>query len=419
VVRSPLSRRFAGPAADAGIARLALVIGLAAVIVTGGGTAALLSGTQTRLTAIGSSAAPRPTPAPPAPVVAIAGQRVAQSGVTVPWQHPLSLAVTEGTLRSVTATGPLGAVAGTLTRTRWTGRTTLLPSSAYVLHAVVADRDGKLTRLNRTVHSSAAENVLHANLSPDGLTVGVGSPVIVRLDQAVTGPAARAALLQRLHVATSPEVEGAWHFYNSYEVHYRPREYWAPGTNVQVQADLRRFRVPGTTTWGSDIPRSTSFTIGDSLISTVDITAHTMAVTRNGQLLRVLPVSTGRAIYPTKGGVHIILTVEKEHLYDSSTVGIPTDGPDGYYEKLPFSMRISNAGAFVHANPATVKYQGRQNVSHGCINLSLDDAHWFYSLSHRGDVVDVIHAVIAPVVSDAGMADWNYTWEQWKAGNLA
>jgi hypothetical protein len=32
--------------------------------------------------------------------------------------------------------------------------------------------------------------------------------------------------------------------------------------------------------------------------------------------------------------------------------------------------------------------------------------------------VDIIHAVVKPVTWDAGMADWNYTWAQWQAGNL-
>ena len=99
-------------------------------------------------------------------------------------------------------------------------------------------------------------------------------------------------------------------------------------------------------------------------------------------------------------------------------MGIPTASPDGYYEKLPYSMRISYGGAFVHANPATVKYQGRLNVSHGCINLSLADAKWFYEVSHRGDVVDIVHAAVGPVLYDPGMADWNYSWEAWQKGNL-
>lgn len=64
-------------------------------------------------------------------------------------------------------------------------------------------------------------------------------------------------------------------------------------------------------------------------------------------------------------------------------------------------MRISTGGAFVHANPATIGVQGRLNVSHGCVNIS----------------VDVIHAVVKPVLWDAGMADGNDTWAEWKAGS--
>jgi hypothetical protein len=81
-------------------------------------------------------------------------------------------------------------------------------------------------------------------------------------------------------------------------------------------------------------------------------------------------------------------------------------------------VRISNGGAFVHANPATVRYQGSTNVSHGCVNASVEDAHWFYDNTHLGDIVNVIHAAIGPTRWDAGMADWNYSWETWQKGNL-
>lgn len=353
-------------------------------------------------------------------MLALSGQQSPTAGaLKVPWKGPLTLAVTNGTLRSVTATGPQGAVAGRLEATRWTGTTSLLPSSTYALHAVVADAAGGTSDIERKVTTSAATTVLHTSLSPDGDSpVGVGSPVILRLDHPLRSATARAALLKHLTVTTTPAVAGAWRFFSSTELHYRPATYWQPGTTVQVKADLRSWRVPGTDTWGSSHVTTAGFHVGDSLISTVDISAHTMTVRRNGQVLRTVPVSTGRDKYPTKGGVHIVLTVEREHLYNSATVGIPTASPDGYFEKLPYSMRISNGGAFVHANPATVKYQGHLNVSHGCVNLSLADAKWFYTISQRGDIVDIIHAVVAPVLSDPGMADWNYSWASWQAGSL-
>jgi lipoprotein-anchoring transpeptidase ErfK/SrfK len=144
-----------------------------------------------------------------------------------------------------------------------------------------------------------------------------------------------------------------------------------------------------------------------------------MTVTRNGKVVHTMKVSTGRDKYPTKGGVHIVLVREKKHLYNSATVGIPTASPDGYYEFLPWSVRISNGGAFVHANPATARVQGITNVSHGCVNTSIVDAKWFYDNSKLGDIVNVIHAAVGPLRTDAGMSDWNYTWAEWKAGNLS
>ena len=401
------------PRPEAGLAKIALVMGLAGVVVVGGGAAALLStGGSAVSSAGGLASSPRPTP-PPA--------RVALVGATsgkVTWAKPLSLAITGGTLTAVTATGPGGAaLAGAVTPTRWTSTSTLLPSSRYALHATYTDSDGSTKTLDRTVRTSKPDHVLSANFYPHG-AVGVGQPLVVTFSRKVQGVEARTAVLKRLQVTTSPAVPGAWRFYNSYEAHFRPAQYWAPGTTVEARADLAGLRLPGTGTWGQTNPETSTMRIGDALVSTVDITAHTMTVRKNGAVLRTLPVSTGRDKYPTKGGVHIILTVEREHLYNSGTVGIPTAGPDGYYEKLPYSMRISNGGAFVHANPATVKYQGRLNVSHGCVNLSLADAKWFYEVSHRGDVVDIIHAVIPPVLSDAGMSDWNYSWATWQQGNL-
>ncbi len=416
-------RRAGAPAGDAGATRLVVLVVAAVLLVVGGTTAGVLAAGSSRTRTVHQAAghsAPSLPPAP-TPTLAIAGVSAGagSSRATVSWRQPLSLQVTDGTLTSVTASGPQGAVAGTLTATGWTGTGSLLPSSTYTVHADVRDTAGASHPLVRTLVTTAPEHLLTFSLSPGtGSVVGVGQPIVLQLDRSVQGRAARAALLAHLRVTTVPAAQGAWHYYNAYEVHYRPRTYWQPGTKVTVVADLRTFHLPGTGTWGSTSTSTRVFSIGDSLISTVDITAHTMSVRRNGQLLRTLPVSTGRDKYPTKGGVHIVLSVEREQLYDSSTVGIPTAGPDGYYEKLPYSMRISNAGAFVHANPATVKYQGRLNVSHGCVNLSLADAKWFYEQSHRGDIVDVVHAVIPPVLWDAGMADWNLSWADWSAGNL-
>ena len=401
---------------DAGLARVPLVITVALFVVVGVGSAFAFTGPSSTQAALRASAGVSAAPTPSAPPVVVAVNSTSRSSVA--WSRPITLSVTDGTVRAMRATGPDGALAGTLSPTGWTSTGRLVPSSTYRLMATVADSRGTSRSVARTVTTNPPDKILRVTLSPDLRTVGVGTPIIAQFNHPVSGAAARAEVLDRLKVTASPAVAGAWRWINSYEAHYRGPEYWASGTKVSVKADLYRLQLPGTGTWGAEGAHTADFRVGDALVSTVDVTAHTMTVTKNGVVLRTLPVSTGRDKYPTKGGVHIVLELQKEQTFDSSTVGIPTASPDGYFEKLPYSVRISNGGAFVHANPATVRFQGVQNVSHGCVNLSLSDAAWYFSVAHRGDVVDIVNAAVPPVQSDPGMQDWNMPFSQWEQGNL-
>jgi lipoprotein-anchoring transpeptidase ErfK/SrfK len=405
---------FRSPRNDAGLTKIALVLGLAGTVVVGAGGAALLSSSgNPDSSAVGIDGAPTPLPTPG---FAVTGSR----GATVPWSTPLTFSVTDATITSLSVASTTGVpLEGALTSvTSWASNSTLLPSTAYRLRASIKDRQGKTSTVDRVIRSSAATQVVHASVSPGKGVFGIGQPVIVRFDQKIKGAAARAAVIARLKVTTAPSVEGAWRWYNSFEVHYRGHQYWPSGATISTTASLAGLRVPGTDIWGAMTPVAKTFSIDRAFVSTVDIAKHTMTTTLDGKVVRVIKVSTGRDIYPTKGGVHIVLTREKSHTYNSGTVGIPTAGPGGYYEKLPWSMRISNGGAFVHANPDTVGVQGIRNVSHGCVNTSVADARWFYDNTHLGDIVNVINAVVKPVQSDAGMYDWNYTWDEWRAGNL-
>jgi lipoprotein-anchoring transpeptidase ErfK/SrfK len=338
---------------------------------------------------------------------------------TVPWSAPLRVEASHGTLASVSVLDPSGKpLSGSAqTPTSWTSSSTLIPSEIYHLQIGLRSPDGHTNVVVRTVQASAAAQLLQATVSPDGGTYGIGQPVIVQFNRPVNGRAARQAVQGRLAVVSTPAVEGAWRWYSPTEVHYRGRSYWPSGATIQVTAALSGLRLAGTDVWGASHAIHTQYLIDQAFIATVDVTAHVMTVTRGGRTIRVIKVSTGRDKYPTKGGVHIVLTRQKVQTYDSATVGIPRASPDGYFEKLPWSMRISNGGAFVHANPATVGVQGRLNVSHGCVNTSVVDAKWFYTNSHLGDIVTIIHAGVPPQQTDEGMFDWNYTWPQWQRGS--
>ena len=68
----------------------------------------------------------------------------------------------------------------------------------------------------------------------DGGTFGVGQPIVARFDDSVD----KAAAERTLSVTTTPAVEGSWSWVSDREVHWRPQNYWAPGTKVTVEAKI-------------------------------------------------------------------------------------------------------------------------------------------------------------------------------------
>lgn len=346
----------------------------------------------------------------PTPVLALPG---AGADGRVAWAQPLTVTVTDGELVEVAVTGPSdGDLPGGLADpTTWRSTATLTPDTPYDVMALVRDGSGTQRWQPAMATTVPAEKTVTAALSPgDGTVVGVGMPVVVRLDGPVKEPAARAALVERLTVTSTPAVEGAWRWVTADELHYRPAQFWATGTKVSVSTDLSRLPLPGGV-WGDGV-RTSSYTVGDALVSTVDVAAKTMTVRRNGQVLRVLPASMGNAQFPTRNGTHLVLEKFASKVLDSSTVGLPGE----YLTKVDSAVRLTYSGTFTHSAPWSVKDQGVRNVSHGCINLSPADAKWFYDQARRGDVVEIVNSTVGPKLSDPGAVDWNIPFEEWKRG---
>jgi lipoprotein-anchoring transpeptidase ErfK/SrfK len=332
---------------------------------------------------------------------------------TARWDAPLTVTAHAGTLRAVALVDPRGElVSGHLDGGTWTSTGDLVPGATYRVMGRVTDGGGSTRTLDAQVRTTDATRTVHATLSPAGdRVVGIGLPAIVTLDRSVTDPDDRAALEGRLQVTTDPVSPGAWRWMSSKELHYRGPAYWTKGTRITVRSDLTGLKLHDGV-WGEGI-RETTFSIGSAVIATVDVQKLTMAVTVDGALVRTVKVSTGRDKYPTKGGVHLVLEKVKVEVMDSATVGIPRNSPDGYFEKVPNSVRISYGGAFVHSASWSVRDQGVRNVSHGCVNISPADAAWFFDLVKRGDIVDIRNAKAPPLLSDPGMSDWNIPYSQW------
>jgi lipoprotein-anchoring transpeptidase ErfK/SrfK len=307
------------------------------------------------------------------------------------------------------------ALRGTLASDGSTWRSTgpLAPGTRYQVAVTAADAAGAPTRKLSSFTTLSPSRVLSTSIMPlDGQTVGVGMPLAVWFNHPV---ADRAAVERRLKVETSSGVEGAWRWFNDREIHYRPEEFWPAGERVTLNVGLAGVKA-GPGTWGV-ANRTIHFTVEDSHVSIVDAKTHKMRVKVNDKVVKVFPVSTGRDKYPTTNGVHFVVSKEQDKLMDSSTVGIPRDSPDGYYEHVYWSVRISNSGEFVHAAPWSLGSQGRANVSHGCVNMSTENAKWFFAHARPGDVVTVTGSPKKPNSWTLGLADWNISWSRWLAGS--
>jgi lipoprotein-anchoring transpeptidase ErfK/SrfK len=395
--------------------RQGVVVGVTALLIAAvgtGGAVALRGGSSSSaagLSAAAPSAAPTAATAPTATPVTLVAQSVSADGAQ-PWDAPIQVTTADGQLVDVVAIGPDDApVPGVLSGATWSSTGPLKPSTTYRLTATVRT-GGKKVERPLVVRTSAPTHVLKAVLDPgDGSVVGVGLPAEVHLSAAVNDAAARAAVVQRLTVTTTPAVDGAWRWVSPSELHWRPAAFWAAGTVVDVKADLEGLALPGGV-WGTGA-HTTHYRIGDAVVSTADVNAHTLTVTRNGQVLRVLKASMGKPTRETRNGVDLVLEKNSTIVMDSDTVGLPGE----YKTKVDWAVRLTYSGTFTHAAPWSVGDQGVRNVSHGCVNLAPADAKWFYDLVKRGDPVQVVGSPVAPLPHDPGSEDWNIPFEQWKS----
>ena len=224
----------------------------------------------------------------------------------------------------------------------------------------------------------------------NGAMVGVAKPIIINFARPIAN---RPLAEQAIHISSVPAVPGAFYWTTDTQVRWRPYSFWPAGTVVSIDASGAR----------------SGFRVGDSLVATIDDKTHQMTVTRNGKVEKTFPVSMGRpdGKHETKNGTYYVLEKFPDLVMDSSTYGVPVNSPDGYKLKVQWAVRIDNSGAFVHSAPWSVGDQGKRNVSHGCINLSPDNAKWFYDNFGSGDPIVVKNSVGLYNKPD-GADDWQW-----------
>ncbi|MFG1701710.1 Ig-like domain-containing protein [Nonomuraea sp. M3C6] len=334
----------------------------------------------------------------------------------VPTDQAVVVSAQGGTLKSVRVEGgKSGALNGVLSAdgTRWRSTTTARPSTSYTVTAVAVNPAGKqseTTSTFATVKGTKTFDIqtITPNKDDTGLTVGVGMPVLIAFDKPVTD---RVAVERNLSIHSSKPVEGAWHWFDNSHVDFRPRRYWPPRTKVQVEARLAGVRG-GPGLYGKrDV--KLDFKIGRSQITKGSLNEHVLYVRRDGKKIREMPMSAGQGgvwKYHTTSGIHVAMSREPSTLMTSPGIG---PGQSGYYSLMVYNtVRISNSGEYVHSAPWSVGSQGNSNVSHGCVNISPDNAAWFIKNTLIGDPI-ILTGGPRKLEPTNGWGHWQENWKQW------
>ncbi|MFF4134196.1 Ig-like domain-containing protein [Streptomyces mirabilis] len=331
----------------------------------------------------------------------------------------VKVTVSNGRLTNVTmiavATG--AEVPGTLSAdgTSWKPNSRLERSTKYQVAAEAKDAKGRSATGNATITTVSPANNFIGHLSPeDGSTVGVGMPVTVNFDKAISN---KAAMESKIQVSSSSGQQVVGHWFNDDRLDFRPNHYWKPGSTVTVTLNLH------------GIQKTVTFKIGRSQISTVDAKTKQMTVVRDGKTIKTIPISSGSTEHPTYNGQMVISEKFRQIHMNGATVGLTEKGGKPSYdiEAVPHAMRLTASGTFIHGNywGADAVF-GKVNTSHGCVGLKdvkgggdgRRPAAWFFDNSMIGDVVIVKNSedktMLAP---DNGLSDWNMPWSAWVAGS--
>jgi lipoprotein-anchoring transpeptidase ErfK/SrfK len=209
------------------------------------------------------------------------------------------------------------------------------------------------------------------SISPaPGQKVGVAMPVTVTFAQSI---ADRGAAERTISFTSPATPAGSFTWLNDRVVQWNPSSFWPAHSNIIVTAGGAK----------------TSFESGAATVGVADIDAHTFTVSMDGQVVRTMPASMGKPKHPTPVGSFTALEKQASVIMDSRTIGIPLNDPEGYRLTVADAVRVTWGGVYVHSAPWSVASQGNSNVSHGCINLSPENADWYYNTVNIGDPIIV------------------------------
>ena len=303
--------------------------------------------------------------------------------------------------------------------TRWRPASQLAWETTFVatLTAVSADGEPVITTSTFTTMAEPADTIRVFSFLASENEVGIAMPLRIEFKDDGDNPEVipeefRAEVERRMQVRTEPPQEGSWHWRSGWEVHYRPEEFWQPGTRINYRISTGGLPVGDDRYLRNDL--NVSLSVGGDIRLEVDQQAGQMTVREDGEVVRTIPVSLGRSDFPSSSGTFVIMEKYRETVFDT----FAELGPDeGYRVDIEYAMRYTTRGEFIHATVRSGEELGAENVTHGCINMSMDNAEWLFALTHRwGDPV-TIEGTTRRYQSGNGWTDWNLDWEDYLSGS--
>ncbi|HTZ44798.1 MAG TPA: Ig-like domain-containing protein [Jatrophihabitans sp.] len=338
---------------------------------------------------------------------------------------PVKVAVADGSLSSVVLTNEAGKVVkGALAsdKSSWASAEDLGYGKTYNIKAVAANRAGELTTRSSSFTTLTPDNQTMPYIQTAaggavnaGVTFGVGQVIRIHFDEPIPD---RAAAMAAVKVTTTPAQTGGFSWLSSTDLYWRTAEYLKPGTKVTIAAQVYGKDL-GNGLYGQ-ADTSTWFKVGDSHISIADDNTKLVKVYTNGKLVKVMKTSMGKhtSIPGDKGpidlrtnsGPHVVVDGETKIDMNSASFGL-SKGVNSYRTTVPVGVRISYDGEYVHWADWSIWAQGNTDTSHGCLNVSPDDAWWFYHYSLPGDIVDVRNT--GRQLQEWNSGFWTVSFAQW------
>lgn len=406
----------------AGAASLLLAVTLVAGCSSGslGGDVTVTSTAgQPSPSADGSSAAAPTTSSSAQPAAQIASSPAFGSTGVSP-AEPITVSVTDGKITDLTMTNPDGkVVAGAIAAdgASWSVGEPLGFGKEYTVAGTATGADGRQVPISGTYTTVGTDTQVRNTIRPtDDEQVGVAVPISISFG---AEPQDRAAIQKLVSITTEPAVEGAWAWLKlddgRWAMVYRTKDYWPAGTKVHVEAKLYGAKLTDDAYGASDI--TSDFTIGRNQVVVADVNSKEMIVKQDGNVVASYPASYGRGVGPdgqpdpnliTRSGTHVVMSKDAEYLMNNPRYG--------YTNSLQrWAVRISNNGEFIHSNPNSVDAQGNTNVTHGCINLSLENGEKYFNTALYGDPVEISGTDVQLGPEDGDWYLWAMPWDQWKA----